>query len=174
MKVASQQSTRNARAIMAGAMAAGVLSLIPLAAEAQGITYTLAPAVSSIQWDKDFGLKNHSLYGGQASIDFERLISLQAFLLHERQGEYGGQQTWFEWECCKSVEGSAAASTFVWARTYCGSSGQVVLLRSSKRVAVCIELRPDSGKATKQIMFDGWCRTSVRCECPGVSGCFRR
>lgn len=63
------------------ALSVALLAAQPSDARAQGITYTIAPTGASLQWDRDLGLRNHSLYGAQASLDFERLISLQGYYL---------------------------------------------------------------------------------------------
>jgi len=152
MKVA-QQLSNNARVIAAVAVTAGALSLIPHEARSQGITYTLAPAASSIQWDKDFGLKNHSLYGGQASIDFERLISLQAFYFTNDKvnsavdklglgGSLGSQLK------DQRLQVRSMGANVLWKFW---SGGIAPFIKTGGGI---LELRPDSGKTSKQIMLN--------------------
>ena len=153
MNVVPQHLSKHARAIMATAMTAGVFSLIPFAVQGQGITYTLAPAVSSLQWDKDFGLKNHSLYGGQASIDFERLISLQGFYFTNDKVNSAVNKIGLTGNLANQLKDQrlqvrSMGANVLWKFW---SGGVAPFIKTGGGV---LELRPDSGKLTKQIMLN--------------------
>jgi hypothetical protein len=62
------------------APAIAALALAPMAiAGAQGIGYTLTPAAQHVSWADALGLGKSALYGAQASIDFDRALSLQGY-----------------------------------------------------------------------------------------------
>ncbi|MEP6781407.1 MAG: hypothetical protein ABJC26_16030 [Gemmatimonadaceae bacterium] len=122
-------------------------------AGAQGISYTLAPAAASLSWDKDLGLKNHSLYGGQGSIDFERLISLQGYYLTNNKinsavdklglgGDLGNQLR------NQRLEVRSYGANVIWKFW---SGGIAPFLKTGGGI---IELRPDSGRTSKQIALN--------------------
>src|SRR5688572_20300551 len=62
------------------ALALGLAAPVAVA-HGQGIGYTLTPAVQRFKWENSLGLTDQTIYGGQASIDFERYLSLQAYFL---------------------------------------------------------------------------------------------
>ncbi len=153
MKSATKNFSRSARILLSVAASTGALSLNATLADAQGITYTIAPAATSIQWDSDFGLKNHSLYGGQASIDFERLISLQGFYFTNDKVDAAVN---------KLGLGGSLATQLKDQRLQVRSMGANVLWKFwsggiapfIKTGGGILELRPDSGKVSKQIMLN--------------------
>jgi hypothetical protein len=120
---------------------------------AQGISYTVAPAVESINWDSSLGLKNHSLYGGQASLDFDNLISLQGYYFTNDKigtavdklglsGNLANQLT------NQRLRIRSTGANVIW-KFWKG--GITPFLKTGGGV---IELRPDSGRATKQIALN--------------------
>ena len=134
------------------------VALVALAAsqhslEAQGISYTIAPAVTSINWDAALGLKNHSLYGGQASLDFENLISLQGYYFTNDKigtavdklglsGNLANQLT------NQRLNVRSTGANVIW-KFWKGGVAPFV-----KTGGGVIELRPDSGRSTKQIALN--------------------
>ncbi|MEP6765913.1 MAG: hypothetical protein ABJB66_16480 [Gemmatimonadaceae bacterium] len=129
------------------------ISLQARIVSAQGISYTLAPAAASLSWDKDLGLKNHSLYGGQGSIDFERLISLQGYYLTNNNinsavdrlglgGDLGSQLR------NQRLQVRSMGANVIW--KFWGG-GIAPFIKTGGGV---IELRPDSGRTSKQIVLN--------------------
>ena len=51
----------------------------PTAGSAQGLTYTLSPSATWIEWDEDLDFRHSRLWGGAAGIGFGRYVGLQAF-----------------------------------------------------------------------------------------------
>ncbi|MDQ6611094.1 MAG: porin family protein, partial [Gemmatimonadota bacterium] len=122
-------------------------------ANAQGISYTLAPAAASLNWDKDLGLKNHSLYGGQASIDFERLVSLQGYYFTNDKistavdklglnGSLGDQLR------NQRLQVRSMGANVIWKFW---SGGVAPFIKTGGGI---VELRPDSGHTSKQIALN--------------------
>lgn len=123
-------------------------------AAAQGISYTVAPAVQSINWDSDFGLKNHALYGGQASIDFERLISLQGFYFTNDKINTAVDKLGLSGNAAQQLKNQrlqvrSMGANVLWKFW---SGGVAPFIKTGGGV---LELRPDSGKVSKQIMVNG-------------------
>lgn len=135
------------------AFAVGASVFAPSTLFAQGISYSIAPAGASLSWDRDLGLKNHSLYGAQASIDFERLVSLQGYFFTndkintavERLGLSGslaGQLT------NQRLNLRSMGANVIWKFKQGGIAPFV------KTGGGILEFRPDSGKSTKQIALN--------------------
>lgn len=152
MATGQRRPLRQTHFFAAAALLAG-LSVTATAVHAQGITYTLAPAATSINWDKDFGLKNHSLYGGQASIDFEQLVSLQGYYFTNDKvntavrrlglgGDLGDQLK------DQKLQVRNMGANVIWKFW---SGGIAPYLKTGGGI---IELRPDSGAKTKQITLN--------------------
>lgn len=152
MKSAADVVLHRAHGLATGALIACTL-LSAARVNGQGISYTLAPAVQSINWDSDFGLKNHSLYGGQASIDFERLISLQGFYFTNDKistavdklglsGDLANQLT------NQRLQVRSMGANVLWKFW---SGGIAPFIKTGGGV---LELRPDSGRVSKQIMVN--------------------
>lgn len=149
--VFSQKSRRSALPVLACAV--GALALAPALGLAQGISYTLAPAGASLSWDRELGLKNHSLYGAQASIDFERLISLQGYYLTNDRINTAVDRL--------GLTGSLA-DQLVNQRLNMRSMGANVIWKFwqggiapfIKTGGGIVEFRPDSGRRTRQIALN--------------------
>ncbi|MEP6836356.1 MAG: outer membrane beta-barrel protein [Gemmatimonas sp.] len=153
MKIAPRHFLKSAGLLLATAATTGALSLNATVAHAQGISYTLAPAVSSLQWDKDFGLKNHSLYGGLASIDFERLISLQAFYFTNDKVDAAVNKLGLSGDLANQLKDQrlqvrSMGANVLWKFW---SGGVAPFIKTGGGI---LELRPDSGKTSKQIMLN--------------------
>ncbi|MBC8088915.1 MAG: hypothetical protein H7Z40_16745 [Phycisphaerae bacterium] len=142
------RSPRNALSLTLGASL-----LLPGAAVAQGISYSIAPAGASVSWDRDLGLKNHSLYGAQASIDFERLVSLQGYFFTNDKintavdrlgltGPLAGQLT------NQRLNMRSMGANVIW-KFWKGGIAPFV-----KTGGGIVEFRPDSGASTKQIALN--------------------
>jgi len=122
-------------------------------AAAQGISYTLAPAGASLAWDRDLGLKNHSLYGAQGSIDFERLVSLQGYYLTndrinsavDRLGLTGSLATQLTNQRLRMRSMGANVIWKFW------QGGVAPFIKTGGGI---VEIRPDSGRLTKQIALN--------------------
>lgn len=154
MKFATQAASLLIRARTIAGIGAAMCTLAAVDGNSQGISYSIAPAVQSINWDSDFGLKNHSLYGGQASIDFERLISLQGFYFTNDKintavdklglsGNVANQLT------NQRLQVRSMGANVIWKFW---SGGIAPFIKTGGGV---IELRPDSGTASRQIMVNG-------------------
>lgn len=152
MATGQKRPLRQTHFFAAAALFAG-LSVSATAVHAQGITYTLAPAATSINWDKDFGLKNHSLYGGQASIDFEQLVSLQGYYFTNNKvntavdklglgGDLGAQLK------DQKLQVRNMGANVIWKFW---SGGIAPYLKTGGGI---LELRPDSGAKSKQITLN--------------------
>lgn len=135
------------------ALSLGMSCLLPGLSRAQGISYSIAPAGASLAWDKDLGLKNHSLYGAQASIDFERLVSLQGYFLTndrinsavDRLGLSGSLATQLT---NQRLRMRTMGANVIWKFRQGGVAPFI------KTGGGLVEIRPDSGRATKQIALN--------------------
>lgn len=135
------------------ALSVALLAAQPSDARAQGITYTIAPTGASLQWDRDLGLRNHSLYGAQASLDFERLISLQGYYLTndgvksavDRLGLSGDLATQLK---DQQLNVRSFGANVVW-KFWKG--GVAPFLKTGGGI---LEIRPDSGRSNRQIVLN--------------------
>lgn len=135
--------------------AVAIVSLVGVSrpVASQGITYTLAPTAASLQWDRDLGLRNHSLYGAQASLDFERLISLQGYYLTndriksavDKLGLTGNLATQLT---NQELNVRSFGANVIW-KFWKGGIAPFV-----KTGGGIVELRPDSGRTTRQIALN--------------------
>lgn len=65
------------------------LALVPLAAGAQDLRYSLTPTGQQLRWNDALGLDNTFLWGGRAGLVFGRRIELQGFFLTNRGTDSG-------------------------------------------------------------------------------------
>ncbi|MGV3710238.1 MAG: outer membrane protein [Gemmatimonas sp.] len=136
------------------AIAAAAAATVARPANAQGISYTIAPAATSVQWDSDFGLRNHSLYGGQASIDFERLISLQGFYFTNDKINTAVDRLGLSGELAEQLTNQrlrmrSMGANVIWKL---GNGGVAPFIKTGGGI---LELRPDSGRTSKHIQVTG-------------------
>jgi hypothetical protein len=122
-------------------------------ASAQGISYTVAPAAASLQWDKDLGLKNHSLYGAQASIDFERIVSLQGYYFTNDKVNSAVDRLGLSGSLAQQLKDQrlgvrSMGANIVW-KFWPGGIAPFI-----KTGGGIVELRPDSGRVSKQIALN--------------------
>lgn len=134
-------------------LSAAAFAIAAPAAHAQGISYTIAPAAASLNWDKDLGLKNHSLYGGQASIDFERLVSLQGYYLTNDKINSAVDRLGLSGDLANQLTNQrlrvrSMGANVLWKFW---SGGIAPFIKTGGGI---IELRPDSGRTNKQIVLN--------------------
>lgn len=75
---ASSRPARTGRSAFSWSFAIAVLLVLPASAQVRGISYTVAPAGEYIFFERDSGLEEQLLFGGELGFGFGRLVELNA------------------------------------------------------------------------------------------------